>query len=234
MIKICVCFTFACLFFSGCKPQIQQGDAVVLESRPAGMFSVLDDIWGILDCYETKLCSAIKVDFGEGGLYYDPEMGPNWFDYYFQPIHLGAPKGHFKKIELPFELGIVHPEFHGLSRERIGALAHKYIKLRPALAHEVDGFVNKNFKGHFVIGIHYRGTDKSSEAPRTSYGKVTEEINRQVHLRGLTDFKIFVATDEQGFLEYLKEKFPNRVIELPGVERSKEGKPLHLSKEKGH
>jgi hypothetical protein len=234
MVKMAVCVSFLSLLVSGCKPQIQRGDAVALESRPVGIFSVLDDVWGLVDCFETNFCSAIKIDFGKEGLYYDSKMGPNWFEYYFQPIHLGTFKGHVLRVEHPFENGVAHPEWNALSRKKIGALVHKYIKLRPALEHEVQKFVDKNFKSHFMIGIHYRGTDKASEAPRTNYERVADEIRYQAYLKKLVEFKIFVATDEHGFLEYLKEQFPNQVIELPGVQRSKDGKPLHLSEEKSH
>ncbi|MEI6791265.1 MAG: nodulation protein NodZ, partial [Myxococcaceae bacterium] len=192
--------------------------------------------------------------FGTTGEYYDSKIGPNWFDYYFLPVSLGGlkklstnanktalhwlnesqefPNTHFIKTNNDTYHWLVqhHPE-RLTNREEIIALWSKYVHVRPEIEHQIQQFVRANFESNFVIGIHYRGTDKSREAPRTKYEKVTEEIKHQVALRNLSHYKIFVATDEQAFVSYLESEFPNKIMYLSDTERSKDGKPLHLNKQ---
>ena len=59
---------------------------VVLKCRNLGLFSLFNDILALLDSYEKGNYSGIEVNFGTKGLYYDPDHGPNWFEYYFEPI----------------------------------------------------------------------------------------------------------------------------------------------------
>ncbi|MEI6805043.1 MAG: nodulation protein NodZ [Myxococcaceae bacterium] len=214
--------------------KIRQDDAVILESRSdntsAGMFSIMDDVWALLDCYHARICSAVKIDFGKSGLYYDSKKGPNWFDYYFLPIDLGTTQGPFIKTQDPSGTNHRVPEFNGLDRMQINSIIHEYIVVRPEIELAVQKFVDSNFKHHFVFGVHYRGTDKSSEAPVTRYPRVTQEIHRQVDLKKLSNYKIFVATDAQEFLEYIESQFPGKIIHVPNIERSTDGKPLHINK----
>lgn len=206
--------------------------AYTLISRPQGFFSELDDVWGLLTCFEEKRCSAVKIDFGKTGLYYDPAVGLNWYNYYFLPIDLGDREAHYIETNHPYGLRFQHPEIHKIDLEKIGSIVEKYIIVRPEIRQEIDDFVNEKFNGEFVIGIHYRGTDKSSEAPRVSYYAVRDEIEKQVKKRGLERYKIFVATDEKKFLNFLEKEFPGDVISMPGIERSVNQDPLHINREK--
>ena len=63
--------------------------------------------------------------------------------------------------------------------------------------------MQQNFTGKRMIGVHYRGTDKISEAPRVDYKDVLRKIMRYISENSLHDYKIFVATDEQAFIDYL-------------------------------
>lgn len=228
------CFLALGIFFSfGCKPQVHQGDSVSLTSRSeAGMFAVLDDVWSLLDCYEKKICTSVQINFGKTGLYFDEQKGANWFHYYFAPIELGTPQPGRKIIETDFPEGngLSTPKLSKLSRERIGFLVKKYIKFNPEIEHQLQQFVKDHFKARFIIGVHYRGTDKSKETPRISYDKVAEEVSAQIQKRALNreDYEIFVATDEQSFLDFMKHAFPGKIIEFSEVKRSKNNKSLHM------
>ena len=65
-----------------------------------------------------------------------------------------------------------------------------------------------------MIGLHYRGTDKASEAPKVPYEQVQMEV-RQITDTLPEDFpyKIFVATDEQAFLDFMIQHFPGKIVE---------------------
>ena len=49
------------------------------------MFSVFCYVAGILYEYDTNTYAGIRVDFENIGIYYDPEYGPNWWNYYCEP-----------------------------------------------------------------------------------------------------------------------------------------------------
>jgi hypothetical protein len=92
----------------------------------------------------------------------------------------------------------------------------------------VEQFYNREFKGHFVIGVHYRGTDKATEAPRVHYDEVSKDLRSYIKRHAAKNFRIFVASDEQRFIEYMQMIFPERVIFIP-CERSRGSSPLHYS-----
>lgn len=218
----------------GCKPQIKQGDAVWLKPRPdAGMFAELVDVLSVLECYDTGFCSGAKIDFGTGGVYFDQSKGPNWFNYYFSPLVLGNTQKTYFVVEIPSHNGLRNLEVEEPSRFKINYLIKKYVKIRPEIVFETNQFAETHFLNSFIIGIHYRGTDKGSEAPAVKYENVVDEVLKQIQLHHLERYKIFIATDEYDFLEYMKAQFPGKIVYLQGVERSKDGKPLHMGKDSG-
>ncbi len=56
-----------------------------------GLFSALHIIVGILDLYDKSNARGISIDFGTEGWYYEPSLGPNWWNYYFEPITMPIP-----------------------------------------------------------------------------------------------------------------------------------------------
>ena len=54
------------------------------------MFSVFLTVVGFLHFYEQEGWDGARVDFRKEGLYYDPRIGSNWWEYYFEPIVLGG------------------------------------------------------------------------------------------------------------------------------------------------
>ena len=192
-----------------------------------GMFSVFNTVIGCLDLFEQKNYAGITVDFENKGLYYDPQMGLNWWNYYCEPIKIQKRPSQFKSI-FTFDK-CTERAFHTeekLTRERIFELISRYVKFKPSVIETVDQFFDENFLGHTVIGIHYRGTDKEFEAPKLQYQKIVDEIKAYTAFHELLDFKVFVATDEAPFLEYMKEAFPDR-ISYSSAERATDNLPLH-------
>jgi hypothetical protein len=224
-------FIFASAAFllgASCKEPVKQDDAILLRARAAGMFSVLDNVFSVADCYDRKFCSAVKVDFADTGLYYDQDQGLNWFDYYFERIDLGTPKRPFWIMEDTDRPNINFPDASHFNRDSIAQLVEKYIKVKPYIAAKVQAFVKGNFGSGFVVGVHYRGTDKSEEAIKVPYERVVEEILKLTQALGLNEYKIFLATDEQAMIDFLQAQFPGRVTFNPNAERSDDGNPLHL------
>ena len=92
---------------------------------------------------------------------------------------------------------------------------------------QVDRYWLDHIKDVHVIGIHYRGTDKVEEAAMVPYdaGCLTS-VDPALQRAGPNRGKIFVATDEQAFLDHMLEQFPGQVLyrEMP---RSVDGRPIH-------
>lgn len=184
-----------------------------------------------MDFYEKKSedCTGVIVDFEDQGLYYDSKHGLNWWSYYFEPIRLGVDTTLVKKF--PYSK---HSAFSccaaEMPRERGHELIKKYIKLKPDLQKKVDRYVDDNFKGHRVIGIHYRGTDKIIEAPTVSYEVIVKLVKSEIEKDKNT--KIFIATDEEKFLNVMQTTFPGKVVALQAL-RSQKGYPVHYPSNNG-
>lgn len=195
-----------------------------------GLFSGFFTVLGYLDRFDKGELAGLSVDFADYGLYYEPPYGLNWWEYYCEPLRVGTLPGPEKSIEYCSDEEAPHVAYRteiAFSRERSIELTQKYIKIKPSIQKEVDNFVSSQFNGKFVIGIHYRGTDKGSEAPRVPYEKVSEVVNSFIQNNESKDFLIFIATDEQPFVEFMQKSFPDKVI-CQNCLRSSDGKPIHF------
>jgi len=192
--------------------------------RP-GMFASATEILGQLVLFEEGEIGSLRVDFGNWGLYYDPQHGENWWDYYFEPIQLGVENTS----------GILHPskkEYRKaflkrirLTRRQVAAIVERYVRVKPHILKKRDDFAAREFDGFFIIGVHYRGTDKKTENPLVPYEKVFKEIENRIPPD--LPFRIFIATDEEFFLRSIETRFPGRVFSIP-AHRSKGAEGVHF------
>lgn len=206
---------------------VAQNENVVLRSRDSGMFSIFFDVLALLKQYEKGKFESIEVDFHDTGLYYSTEQGFNWWSYYFEPIKYGSGDGTpvpFYGMQLGVKPGDI--EFR-TSKVEANKLINRHVKVKQFILNEVVTFTRDHFKDHFVIGIHYRGTDKICEAKRVSYQYVDEKLQKILQFHNTDDFMIFIATDEQEFINYMSSLYPDRVCWVMEAERSTNGLPLH-------
>lgn len=193
----------------------------------SGFFATVLSVIGALDFYEKGSYSGFQVKMS-GGVYLDPELGPNWWNYFFEPINFGNHKArhHVFTVE---EHGKFVGKANGMDRAKANYFIQKYIHVLPHIQHQVDEFVSEYFGDAFVIGVHHRGTDKVIEMPRVPFERTNSA------LQGLIDtldenqkitFKIYVATDDAGFLEFMKEQYGDRVLYNQFV-RTTDDTPLH-------
>lgn len=216
------------LFCFACIPTMTLSTAYKL-THPLynpGLFSVFNTVLGALDYYETTpSCEGLAVDFGNQGLFYDDTHGTNWWEYYFEPIQLKKVDGVITEEKFPTYKKItlsLAAEFK-MSRERGSELIKKYVRLKPHVQKRLDTFMEKHFKDN-VIGVHYRGTDKKSEASTLSYEEVASSLEKEIDSDEHT--KIFVATDDENFITYMQTRFPGKIICLDAI-RSHDDKPIH-------
>lgn len=192
-----------------------------------GFFAEFNVVLAALDLYEKGECSGIKVDYASHGLYYEHSRGKNFWEYYFKPIEIGN-KNNVPIMFLPEPATLAIRTRFSMSLERANMLIGKYIKVKKNIQNKVDVFCQNNFLNHFVIGVHYRGTDKYTEAVRLSYEEVVQEVSKFIQEKQPKNYRIFVATDEHQFVEYISTKFPGKIITTNAI-RSKTGTPLHVS-----
>lgn len=201
---------------------------LVMVDRPAGFFSVYFQVLGALD-FCIRYGFNLVLNFS-GGLYLDSESGSNWWEHYFETSQF-----HFSPIATqPVRLVLNTAEqcifsYHGryLPLHR-GFFLTTQIQIRQSILDRVDQFARAHLDGRYVVGVHYRGTDKvngvNAEAVRVPYAEVVRYLTESCS--PMTHF--FVATDEQACLEELQSKFDPRIIHYNAF-RSRDGNPVHAS-----
>lgn len=112
-----------------------------------------------------------------------------------------------------------------MPRERASALVARYVRLAPAVQRLVDAVITAEWAPS-VIGVHYRGTDKAVDARRVPYDEVAASVSS--HLMTIDPGgKVFVATDEGAFVDFMRARFPGRVI-ARAMFRSVDGRPIDV------
>jgi hypothetical protein len=200
----------------------------IITHNEAGFFSAFQHVMIACDHYDKGFCKGLEINFETSGLYYTPSHGANWWTYYFLPIKHGKIRRPLLKKFIPKGRHSFELEYNK-SREECFNIIQKYIFLRPEIQKIIDDFYNEHFLNHFVISVHYRGTDKTSEAPRVSYEAVISKILEVIEEHPNKNISIFVATDEQPFLDYLINYFGDAVFCNQTATRSVDGTPLHFN-----
>ena len=185
----------------------------------------------------SHLYNKIPLVYYNRGYYYSPEHGENWYDYYFEPItdpHLTKKVVYYGDVygytlidnvtlppsSLPYLY--TNTTFQTIVRKLSINFnrCYRFIKLNPATRHKLESFKNKYFGNHYLIGIHYRGTDKypsynDNEDLRhpihISYYRVVVKVREYINRHNLKNILIFVASDEESFVQTIKIHFPNVV-----------------------
>ena len=141
-------------------------------------------------------------------------------------LHMGNPKsvfaypyGAYKDI---LESGFNADWSHRM-RERASAAIRKYVRVKPHVSRRVE----EAWRGRVgaaentpVLGVHLRGTDKQAEIGGAIIGPAgyAEAIERWLLAHPTSS--IFVATDDEHFLQQMRQQYPQRVWQTPGVLRS--------------
>lgn len=193
-----------------------------------GFFSIFLMVMNYLDLYDTHDIDGLIVDFQDRGLHYEPAHGSNWWSYYFEPIDVGTYKVADIDYSSGYETGrISYLAEIGMSRERIADLIKKYIQIKPEILKEVDTFATEKFGDKFMIGVHFRGTDKlGAEADKVTYESLSSAVNAYVNDNHIKDYLIYVATDEQQFLDYMNNTFEGKIL-FQQCLRSSNHKQIH-------
>jgi len=214
-------------------------EVAVLECRAgrdvSGFFSEFAAVVGLLDHFERwrHLHAGVRVNFPHG-LYFDAAVGPNWWEYYFESIDVRD------RSDSPSR--VVSPHYHDLCANRVertiprpigAALVERYVVVRPSIQDLVDAFIRDNWADRYIVGLHYRGTDKSDDAPRVPYERVESAVRDAMAGRDPDRCQLFLATDEQPFLAFMQASFPAQ-LSYRQMFRSVDGRPIDVVNPEGN
>lgn len=201
----------------------------------SGLFSEVAAVVGCLAeiTAHPALYAGMRVDFQDHGLYYDAATGPNWWEYFFEALECGAPAGAMLRAVSDWEHDWLAETVElEMSRASAAALVRRHVRVKPRLLEQVDRYREAHAAGAFLIGVHYRGTDKWEGAPIVPYEAVAQAVIDAAPTAA-TAWKLFLATDEQACLEFMQHRFPERVI-ARDIRRSSDGQPLHKASGNGY
>ncbi len=136
------------------------------------------------------------------------------------------------RIEGIRQLGLPDNYDRQLNLDIAARLVQKYIGIKGPILEKVDGFSDRYFQGKRVLGIHYRGTDKSAEAPLVPYPEFKQSISQFLEQDGKFDC-LFVSSDEQRFVDFIENSFSQAlpVFYHDDQERSSNNVAVHRSKQ---
>lgn len=197
-----------------------------------GLFAQLNMALRIVSFCDSK---GLRPYVSMTGPLYAGSGGSDVFEAFFDNVALTAHDRHLiasrrirvSRIEEIEDLGLSRSVFEGLTLERAHKLLHNYMPPKKWLICEVEDFVNQHFRSGPVLGLHYRGTDKSSEAEPVQPDLVIDAVNR--YIAGHPTFHtVFVASDEQSFVEFAARQIVGaRVVAHEDELRSRDGKAIH-------
>jgi hypothetical protein len=108
------------------------------------------------------------------------------------------------------------------------SLFDKYLGFNQNILDEVDSFTSRFFADKQILGVHYRGTDKISEAPAVQFDNLIERIKKIVAKSTGVEL-IFVSTDDEKVLQNMAGSvFGVPVIFREDSIRSEDGTQIHL------
>lgn len=203
----------------------------VLKARNgAGLFSMFGDVLMLCHLHQTHQIGGFEVNFGEEGVYYSEEEGPNWWEYCCKPLKIGQGTPIVADIE-----GINEPIDRQFWAKRSEAwlLIKSYIRIQPEITRKVRTFTKRKFTSPLTIGVHYRGTDWAPENNFRSipFEEFADAVRETAHERGVEDFQVFIATDEACFITYMENVFPGKILIQEGIHRAEGDTPLHKDPE---
>ncbi|HEX3830081.1 MAG TPA: hypothetical protein VHV82_22680 [Sporichthyaceae bacterium] len=196
------------------RKHLSGGDALIADIRaPMGMGGILSWSGRALEMAE-RLRAPVGVRFS-APTYQPDEPVADWLDSYF-----------VRTRPCPRAAAVLSASALPLARTwRIPELAPRvweYLSIRPEMICQARGIPFSDY-----AAVHFRGGDKYLEAPRVPYELVLRRVEEQMRQDGL--YKLFVASDEPGFVALAREHFGSDCWSLPLRAVTVDGRPPHFS-----
>jgi len=188
--------------------------AIDLNADSQGFFAQLN--WCLYIC---NYCEAKKLTpyfILSGPAYVEIEKGKDWFSYFFhnpsltqeQEYRINNNAVHISRIKVITDLAT--SEFSALAFPMTipyaTELQRRYMCIQKHIQEKVDHYYLAHLEGKVTLGLHYRGSDKISEAPRTSWEAFRENMLSYLNNHPQIN-SIFVASDEDKFTDFIETEF---------------------------
>lgn len=199
------------------------GGSAVLRSAKCGLFGDLFIVIYYLRLSEIYSVN-LRIEWSSESLYFD-ELYENIFFELFGFCELKLRNYDFYRLRLkPLALDPL-PYKNCSVRESISLLLRKYFRFNTYVMAETKKIVN-DINDKF-IGVHYRGTDARvgfENRCSTGYESFLQSVKIQCRL--LKTNLVFVASDDQGFIEFFKSQ-DDLIVFITSATRSNNGMSLH-------
>jgi hypothetical protein len=225
-----ICSLFFCFSFLS----VNATDYYVIEGSNKEFVSIsyiLGTAIRLLDKYENHEIAGFEMAYDQSGYYFDADKGPNWWNYYFEPLSVGD-KSNCEPQRVPnylkFMLG--SETLFEMAHERKQYLIAKYIRIHPELQQKVDEIVAQQFSNNIVIGVvHYDHKISNKDyITHVTLDDIYDAINNQLKQHsGIDNYKIFLVTNDEMVVDAMRMRFQDHLICLDLVHPpAKDGKKL--------
>ncbi len=205
-------------------------DTIILQDRKAGLFSLIFQVLATAMICERKKLNLV-IDFVNSSYSQNAHQGnTNWWSCIFKSCEIINNPNRGEKRLLASNIQQMHKlaDIGGGLPRYFGWRTLRRFELQDHISSFISTTVIKDFKGKNVLGVHYRGTDKVSgdyrETSRVPYENMMNVIDKYIYGRD----KLFIATDEEGFLESAISKYGDMVL-FQEATRSKTNESVHMS-----
>ena len=211
--------------------------AVEIDAR-IGFFAQLNWCLYILAyCSEHGLHPRIRLT----GAQYGQGHNRDWFHEFFvekevaDPVDLSrARKAEGRQIALSIahinETAFAALYAPSMSIEQAHHLFTTHYAIRPHIQKHVDHFIARELSNRATVGLHFRGTDKSTEAQPVDWSRCFQSVVK--YAADHPDVKqVFLSSDDPQFIDWFAQKARGTlsVISHPDEERSRDAQPVHAS-----
>jgi len=185
-------------------------------------------LWILRYCELHGLIPDIRLT---GKNYLDPDRGPNWLHYYFDvstPISARELASRARYTQKVFDWeDMPHLIDMHMTIDEGARILHRYLPPKAHVVKMVDEFWKTLGAEGKVVGVHFRGTDKSWEAPRVPWEHCLSVVERYVRNHPAVR-AVFVASDEHDFIEFMKNSLKDvPVYSHDDHHRSTSEQPIH-------
>lgn len=189
-------------------------------------------------CEERALHPNIRLI----GAQYGVASNRDWFHDFFDEVegneHAGLSHGESNGNKVA-KLSIRHineTRFASLyassmTIERAHQLFRSHYRIKPHIETYVNDFVTRELSNGAAIGVHYRGTDKKSEAEPVNWLSCFNSVIKCASDH--TEVKsVFLSSDDPRFIDWFSNhaKGTLTVISHPDEERSRDEQPVHTNR----
>jgi hypothetical protein len=200
---------------------------------PHGFFSAFLGVLGNLAWAKANKRVPV-VHWDNNSPFYEPSghngVTHNVWEYYFEQT---SQESYVPGQDRPFgrytdpQGGCVRPWVRHTQafKEKMHAIIKEFVHIKKPVQEKIDAFYNKNMKGKVTIGIHIRGTDKSTEISMPTADELFIIANQVATLLN-HNCQFLVASDEERYIKQAIEVLQGPVI-FYDAHRSTNGKPIH-------